>query len=177
MRKLAVILGMILTFTGLFAGCGTEEVLEYRTMVYRQVFEHLDGLETLRVSNTVRTENGYSYLYGTGGQSGTGQSGIFYVQADTDGNILSEMPLTEYGEDFGDALFLGERGIYVWGLLHDEEEMKSYRSLIRYSFDGEQEAWADITVLREKGNSNDTADSGKLFAERDEGIALIWNDT
>ena len=177
MRKFAVILGMILTFTGLFAGCGTEEVPEYRTMVYRQVFEHLDGLETLRVSNTVRTENGYSYLYGTGGQSGTGQSGIFYVQADADGNILSEMPLTEYGEDFGDALFLGERGIYVWGLWDDEEEMKSYRSLIRYSFDGEQEAWADITVLREKGNSNDTADSGKLFAERDEGIALIWNDT
>ncbi len=177
MRKFAVILCIILTFTGLFAGCGTEKVPEHRTMVYRQAFEHLEGLETLRVSNTVRTEDGYSYLYSTSGQSGTGESGVVYVQADADGNVISEMPLTAYGEGSGDALFLGERGIYVWGFWHDEEELKSYRSLIRYSFDGEQEAWADITVLREKGNSNDTADSGELFAERDEGIVLIWNDT
>lgn len=177
MKKFLTICMIFCMVCGLLAGCGKEKVPEYQTMVYRQVFEHLDGLETLCVSNTVRTESGYSYLYGTGGQSGTGQSGIFYVQADSDGNILSEMPLTAYGEGSGDALFLGERGIYVWGLWTNEEEVKTYRSLIRYSFEGEQEAWADITVLREKGRINDSPDSGHLFAERDEGIALIWNDT
>ncbi len=176
MRKIFRIVMIFCMVCGLFAGCGKEDVPEHRTMVYRQAFENLDGLETSRISNTVRTEEGYSYLYSTGRANG-GTGGVVYVQTDTDGNIVSEMPLTAYGDGSGDALFLGERGIYVWGLWHDYEAVESYRSLIRYSFEGEQEAWADITVLREKGRINDTADSGYLFTERENGIALIWNDT
>lgn len=177
MKKLWMIGLIFCMVCGLLGGCGKEDVPEHRTMVYRQAFEHLDGLDTVRISNTVRTEEGYSYLYSTSRQPGTGESGVVYVQADMDGNIVSEMPLTAYGEGSGDALFLGERGIYVWGLWHDYEKVESYRSLIRYSFEGEQEAWADITVLREEGRVNDTADSGYLLVERENGIALIWNDT
>ena len=178
MRKRMIWLAMLVLFAVVFSGCGTEEPENtHRTMVYRQAFENLDGLDTVRVSNTVRTEEGYSYLYGSNNRAYGKTGGVVYVQTDTDGNIVLEMPLTAYGDGSGDALFLGERGIYVWGLWHDYEAVESYRSLIRSSFEGEQEAWADITVLREKGRVNDTTKNRThLFAEREDGIALVWDN-
>ncbi len=179
MRKIFRIVMIFCMVCGLFAGCGKEDGPEHRTMVYRQAFEHLtDGeFERSGISNAVKTEDGYRYACEYSGRSDDGRSHeeIVLVETDTDGNITRELPLTEHGDNGGDMIVLGERGIYIIALYSDEAADDNYRGIFRYSYDGQREASADVTVLRGKGNINDYPKIGRYILETEEGIILIWD--
>ena len=179
MKKFLMIGLIFCMIGGLLAGCGKEEVPEHRTMVYRQAFEHLsDGeLERSKIGNAMKTEKGYRYAYGYDYRDDDGEyrAGIVLVESDADGNITKEMPLTEYGNNGGDTIVLGERGIYVIGLYYDEAAEDNFRRLFRFSYDGQCEAFADIPTLRGKGGVNDYPKIGRYILETEDGIILIWD--
>ena len=179
MKKLWMIGLIFCMVCGLLGGCGKEDVPEHRTMVYRQAFEHLsDGeLERSKIGNAMKTEKGYRYAYGYNYRDDDGEyrAGIVLVESDADGNITRELPLTEHGDNGGDMIVLGERGIYIISHYSDEENDDHYRGIFRYSYDGRREASADITVLRGKGNINDYPKIGRYILETEDGIILIWD--
>ncbi|MGN1345351.1 MAG: hypothetical protein ACI4V1_01085 [Eubacteriales bacterium] len=160
----------------MFTGCGKDESgAPPRTMVYRPAFEQLDEKNAIRSSNVVKNGDGYVFAYGYLDTSGeTRQSGVAVVHTDTDGNVMQEMPLTDFGDSYSDDLWIGERGIYVKGLYYDEEQEENIRVLFRYSFEGVREAETDITVLRQKGNVNDYPAYGVYLVEREDGIVFLW---
>lgn len=179
MKKFLTICAVFCMVCALFVGCVKEEVPEHRTMVYRQAFEHLsDGeLERSKIGNAMKTEKGYRYAYGYDYRDDDGEyrAGIVLVESDADGNITKEMPLTEYGNNGGDTIVLGERGIYVIGLYYDEAAEDNFRRLFRFSYDGQCEAFADIPTLRGKGGVNDYPKIGRYILETEDGIILIWD--
>ncbi|MBO4932944.1 MAG: extracellular solute-binding protein [Clostridia bacterium] len=177
MRKLTVVIGMILMLAVLFSGCGTEpsSASEEPMYVHRPAFAHLDGKNAVRFGNVMRTETGYRYAYGYLDMGTAYDSGMWIVTCGADGTIEEEIKLTELGQRYTERMWLGERGLYCYSLMDNEDQSDNFRGLARFSFDGKMEAVTDVTVLRQKGYTNDSPVNGPWFAERNSGVAFLWN--
>ncbi len=175
MKKIAAMFCMFLILVGLFTGCGTDGE-EYRTMVYRPVFEHLDGKNAMRFSNVGRNAEGYCYAYGYMAMTQNYDAGTVIVHTDAEGENPQEIKLDDLGVTTPTGLWVGERGVYVYGAFYNEEAGESRRTLLRYSPDGIREAEGYLTTIREKNSEDTSPVTSFQFAERENGTAMIWNN-
>lgn len=160
----------------LFAGCGTEQPAEESVIVYRPVFEQLDGKNAMRFSNVVRDAYGYRYAYGYTDMSQNYDAGVVVVRTDAEGNISEEIKLEDIEKNSSSGLWVGERGVYVYEFLYYEEYGEHLWTLLKYSQDGIREKSELLMTLRGKETDESSPISGILFAERENGIVLIWNN-